>query len=1271
MNNNEYKFSIQGEGGSQSAAQMRLPVTATEGAYIFTGFPLGGGPSSGAFVTISTVQIVDLLCEGPVDGIVSGLYTYKGTLGNIGYDSVSFSGYPIASGVSGNFLQSIYWNEVPVVDTNNLFNYQSANVTYTPGRPNGSAITERISDRTTVSRSIGERLRGGEQFSKFYRILNNDCNGFQVNVRFDTLNQTDTNRATFGDTDATQVNYNIFHRPLYSNISPGQFILDKSELVFGNITAGYIRQTEVSLPLDTTNQVNANNFIGWEIKITRTTDDSIDSFLRNATALDSITELYGNTFVYPNSSVVFSAFSAEFFTRAPNRAYDIKMLQVLIPANYNPITKQYATTGPGTTNGFWDGTFASNKQWTDNPAWCFYDLVTSNRYGLGQYIDSSYIDKWTLYDIGKYCDTMVSDGLGGVEPYFTCNLLISSRQEAYKVLNDMASIFRAISFYTNGGIYLSQDSPKLSLTLFTNANVENGDFNYSTSSRRVRHTVALVRYNDKNNYYKPAVEYIENVDGIKQYGIRQLELTAFGCSSRGQAIRLGRWALLTETTETESVAFTAGLGEGTYLRPGDLFSVNDFNRKNKRFAGRLNNIVNYPSGSIVTLDSNVTGFISGLSYNLSIMTPTYSYDPVLVTLNSSADSSGIRRSHIQTVAFSGSNVINNSGLSQIFIPTGAPNYGNSLDTGNYNVSGNLIWSIEASSANVTYIDANQTAKYRVINIQEKEDFKYAIQGIQYNPDKYLLIESGLNFQNPNFNIATVAPTNLTLSLVQQTPNSQIIDYSFNISSNVGVGGYYVYGKNGTLTDFDTSGKSYLLNIMPPFLTTGAYLPLSDGNYNFRIYSANLAGNKSASYASSSILVKGVNQIKDVIISSLSLSSGTSISDLGAAGTRSTGYYSTAEPEYKWQFGFQGNNNLLANIMYRVSFREPSNNNIPNNNIYYVETGYIPQNEGTPSYKFTFAKNTSAIGSINSSKGPFREYDVVVEAMTNNWLSSAGGNCLPDALYNNNMGYDILYSNIPKITNILLSDATTKSLSYTTTQSIDAGGNISLTFKNFTYPQDTAGGYIYYSLTPFTSNDVISYVRDNINPKGISKFQFIGQLNTILVPAVYNNVSFAYIALSLYDVFDSAVAGIGTNILPNLFISNTVAIQAQGNNASIIPGTWQAYFEMDSNGNLSPALVPLGFIGVPMIPNATNPSTFNAMFTTPLDSANYSIVNTERTTDGLGTSPSPTLITVLTKTKTGFTFSLTKPSNNYNSLIYIGIIMNTSPNNPDPTKGNLN
>ncbi len=267
------------------------------------------------------------------------------------------------------------------------------------------------------------------------------------------------------------------------------------------------------------------------------------------------------------------------------------------------------------------------KQWTNNPAWAFYDLITNKRYGLGQYIQESLVDKWTLYQIAQYCDELVDDGEGGVEPRFTCNCAIANRQDAYQLLQNFISIFQGMIYWAGGQVITSQVKDTPIIQNFTQGNVIDGKFTYSNTARNTRSTVIKVKWINPNNFYKEQVDYVEDIDGIARYGYVEKEITAFACTSRGQAIRAANWVLLTERYMTETITFQAGL-EGIYIRPGDLFSVYDNFRKNSQQGGRImgfdanrNNIV---------LDREI--FLrSGYTYDLSATIPKYSSDISSIT----------------------------------------------------------------------------------------------------------------------------------------------------------------------------------------------------------------------------------------------------------------------------------------------------------------------------------------------------------------------------------------------------------------------------------------------------------------------------------------------------------------------------------------------------------------------------------------------------------------------------------------------------------------
>ena len=702
------------------------------------------GDPTGLYVSLSEIDVVDLISEGEIEGIVSGEYEFRGTEEETGYQEAIFTAYT-ALDESGNcntglgFLRSIYWNEVPVVDKDGFYNFQEINVETTNGLPQGKLPTlnpNLPNDKNfkgsedfelTLFRNIGERLYGptidlnnapgyynrntspnsptvlGEidRNAKTYTISNKECVGVRVNIRVARLleqiqdDHNDNIKEKKGDEDdrgffaqpekhakrgkqqaygagdmrARKIKYQIYTRPIFDtrNLTIDQGTEpenqnatlyaawkptpDINDEIFGRIEEAYVRSVDISFNTGLWKELNPrendnlyNFFNGWEIKIVRLTPDSVHTFLKNDSYVDSIVEVYDSKLRYPYSAMAYSKFSAEFFSRIPKRAYDTKLLKVKIPTTYDPIQRTY--TEP---DGFWDGCFKVDKAWTNNPAWCFYDLITNNRYGLGEYIDSQYVDKWTLYDIAKYCDVLVPDGKGGLEPRFTLNHIITSREEAYKVVNDLASAFRSLVYYAFGNIYVSQDREKDAIYQFTTSNVVDGIFNYTSSAKKARHTVAIVRYNDKNNNYQPAISYTEDEAGIQRYGIREIETSAIGCTSEGQARRFGEWILKSEILETESVTFTAGQ-EGMYIRPGDVIKIFDEFRSDRNLAGRTFEVQELNSGiipssmvpsTISSDDFPITGnsiiidkaieFTPDKEYKLSVLTPTNYYEPTQIT----------------------------------------------------------------------------------------------------------------------------------------------------------------------------------------------------------------------------------------------------------------------------------------------------------------------------------------------------------------------------------------------------------------------------------------------------------------------------------------------------------------------------------------------------------------------------------------------------------------------------------------------------------------
>lgn len=1298
-----HNISLSGENkypviGYSDSPPPRRPVEAKEGVLYQTGT---GGNALTRAVSLTQIEVLDLISEGEIEGLVTGEYYFSGFVGEVGYRTATFSGYQIAPGTNARWLRSIYWNEVPVVDITNRFNFQSVNIKTTNGNPLGGQVDNLKTD-LTISRPISERLRGPNpgtdplNFAKFYRILNKECNGAIVNVKVTQLYVQSQDEKTYGDINVDKIVYWIYYRPLFTTGPVKNWTVGKTEVVVGKITQGYIRSTPLSFP---SIYVDNPTFLGWEIRIVRVTEDSVVGTRRNQTFVDSLTEIYGTRFAYPNSAIVSAKFSAEYFSQIPGRAFDARWLKVKVPANYNPILKTYATVGDGVTNGGWNGTFATDKKWTDNPAWCFYDLLTNNRYGLGKYIPSDYIDKWTLYKIAQECDTMVPDGYGGVEPKFTCNLSITSKEEAYKVINDMASIFRGLTYYTNGAIYTVQDSlkEKDNFYLFTNANVEDGNFSYSTSSKRNRHTVAIIRYNDKNDFYKPAVEYVEDFDGIRKYGIREIELSAFGCTSKGQAQRFGRWALLSENFETETISFVAGL-DGAYIKPGDIIKVVDSNRINQRFGGRVlelgigeDDSVNYSNLSVVvsgqTINNLTTGYwnngasipygeytityVSGvvsyftpanygldlgnplsgirISYNdntsnlkmplserlrgssgyfvpydnagksitflhtggkigmyllddpcndnmfysgsgnaptfslvknnssninvkldsllpdfnyndtyiFSLLTPTYSYDPVLLSGDNtftSEDYPNIRRNQVQTLYFSGSQASGISGYTHINFRNSFLGATNTLDTGNYTITDYPIWTIERSG---TPIVSGGYDYYRVLNIKENDIHKYEINGLEYNEEKFTKIESGLSFENPSNQSKPSAPYNLTFEIRNIGPlsNTKIIDYFFDADPSIP--NFKVYSKPSP--DFtpvnQLPGDEYLLDVLSNYTRSGSYIPSDNDTYYFRVYSMNEIGTLSSSYASNSITINGINTLLDININSLRLATGSGIDSYGNKTSEIT---ELANPIFTWQIGSDANY-IPNDLKYRITIRKPNNSYIPDSTIYYQETGFIPVDDTVPNYKYLISNNITGI----------RNYDVVIEAMTNNGNSSAGGNFinapLYDSDYNNPNGYDILTVDNPAFTGIRLMDVERGETingdkNYKTDQWITPDGNISVYISSGNLgTSDIAGGYLWYGTSDFGNvGEPLGYSI----PTSQNKIRFTvdeTSQNPFIIPAQFYT-SRGYISLALFDGLDYAISG-NADFSNNLYKSNVVLVKARGGVIEKVPFIFRSWFEL--------------------------------------------------------------------------------------------------------------
>ncbi|HGW1600694.1 TPA: phage tail protein [Klebsiella pneumoniae] len=413
-------------------------------------------------------------------------------------------------------------------------------------------------------------------------IDNDDADRVRVIMKFPSLRSIDKKT---GDTNGTSVQFKFQlangNGSFYDVIATGESSSDVT--LTAKKTGVYYRSYEIQLPKPGR---------AYKVRVLRLSADSNDQYLFNDTWVDSIGEIVDTPMNYPNSVLVgLKVNSEQFGSSMPSRSYLIRGLKIRVPSNYDENTNTY--------NGVWDGTFKLLS--SSNPAWILFDLLTNARYGLGKFVSESMIDLGQFYQIGRYCDEEVDDGFGGKEKRFAINTQITSRQDAYRLIQDIAGAFRGMVFWAGGMVNIMQDSPSDPVMLFTNANVKDGLFTYKGSARKDRPSVALITYNNKQDGYKQNVEYVEDQEAMARYGERKTEAVAFGCTSRGQAHRVGLWLLYTARMESDMITFTAGL-DASFLMPGETVLIQNKYRAGKRNSGR---IVSFTKNSI-TLDAPVS-----------------------------------------------------------------------------------------------------------------------------------------------------------------------------------------------------------------------------------------------------------------------------------------------------------------------------------------------------------------------------------------------------------------------------------------------------------------------------------------------------------------------------------------------------------------------------------------------------------------------------------------------------------------------------------------
>lgn len=499
-----------------------------------------------------------------------------------------------------------------------------------------------------------------------------------------------------GDLVGYSVNYAI---DLQTDGGTWQTVLNTS--VTGKTTSGYERSHRIDLP-----QAGST----WTIRLRKITSDANSAKIGDTMMLQSFTEVIDAKLRYPNTALLYVEFdSSQFNGSIPQISCEPRGRVIRVPDTYDPETRTYS--------GTWTGAF--KWAWTDNPAWIFYDLVVSDRFGLGHRLTAANIDKWTLYQVAQYCDQMVPDGKGGngTEPRYTCNVYIQDRNDAYTVLRDFAAIFRGMTYWGGDQIVALADMPRDVDYSYTRANVVGGRFTYSSSTTKSRYTTALVSWSDPGNAYADAMEPVFEQALVARYGFNQLEMTAIGCTRQSEANRKGRWGILTNNKD-RVVSFDVGL-DGNIPQPGYIIAVADELLSGKVMGGRISAV----NGRIIKLD-RVADAAPG--------------DRLILNLPSGASQSRT----IQAV--NGESVTVTTAYSET-------------------PQAEAVWVVES--------DELYAQQYRVVSVSDNNDGTFSITGAWHDPDKYARIDTGAIIdQRP---VSVIPPGN-------QSPPANIVISSFSV-----------------------------------------------------------------------------------------------------------------------------------------------------------------------------------------------------------------------------------------------------------------------------------------------------------------------------------------------------------------------------------------------------------------------------------------------------------------------------------------------------------
>ncbi|EPS0151570.1 phage attachment tail tip protein J [Shigella sonnei] len=582
------------------------------------------------------LSVIDAISEGPVEGPVDG-------------------------------LKSVLLNNTPVLDTEGNTNISGVTVVFRAGEqeqtpPEGFES----SGSETV---LGTEVKYDTPITRTITSANIDRLRFTFGVQ--ALVETTSK----GDRNPSEV------RLLVQIQRNGGWVTEKDITIKGKTTSQYLASVVVdNLPPRPFN-----------IRMRRMTPDSTTDQLQNKTLWSSYTEIIDVKQCYPNTALVgVQVDSEQFGSQQVSRNYHLRGRILQVPSNYNPQTRQYSS--------IWDGTF--KPAYSNNMAWCLWDMLTHPRYGMGKRLGAADVDKWALYVIGQYCDQSVPDGFGGTEPRITCNAYLTTQRKAWDVLSDFCSAMRCMPVWNGQTLTFVQDRPSDKVWTYNRSNVvmpdDGAPFRYSFSALKDRHNAVEVNWIDPDNGWETATELVEDTRAIARYGRNVTKMDAFGCTSRGQAHRAGLWLIKTELLETQTVDFSVG-AEGLRHVPGDVIEICDDDYAGIRTGGRVL-AVNSQTRTL-TLDREITLPSSGTTL-ISLVDGQGS--PVSVEVQSVTDGVKVKVSRV---------------------PDGVAEYS--------------VWGLKLPTL--------RQRLFRCVSIRENDDGTYAITAVQHVPAKEAIVDNGAHF----------------------------------------------------------------------------------------------------------------------------------------------------------------------------------------------------------------------------------------------------------------------------------------------------------------------------------------------------------------------------------------------------------------------------------------------------------------------------------------------------------------------------------------------